>query len=93
MRKFLSCLLQCMCNVKVLIFCPALQVILPLGDDPKEKRNGLKAKQNSVNSSEQGEVVTGLTGEQVCIRRAPDLDAVRHALKARISLLPCAQPL
>ncbi len=56
------------------------QVILPLGEDPKEKRNGLKAKQNNTNS-EEGRVVTGLTGENVCIRRSPDLQAVRKALQ------------
>ena len=58
-----------------------VQVILPLGDDPKEKRNGVKAKQNS-NFAQQGRIVTGLTGETVCIRRAPDLAAVRNALQA-----------
>ncbi|KAK9869080.1 hypothetical protein WJX84_006445 [Apatococcus fuscideae] len=56
------------------------QVILPLGDDPKEKRNGLKAKQNA-GQEQQGTIVTGLTGEAVCIRRSPDLSAVRAALQ------------
>ena len=59
-------------------------MILPLGDDPKEKRNGLKAKQNG-SFDQQGKVVTGLTGETVCIRRAPDLAAVRSALQASCS--------
>ena len=63
-----------------------VQVILPLGDDPKEKRNGLKAKQNN-SSNEQGKIVTGLTGENVCIRQAPDLDAVKHALQVLLQLL------
>ncbi len=76
-----ECKLQVLQNLRVTgVAVGPVQVILPLGDDPKEKRNGLKAKQNA-GQEQQGTIVTGLTGEAVCIRRSPDLSAVRAALQ------------
>jgi len=54
-----------------------LQVILPLGDEA-DRRAGKDPKGDSERYPPGGKCVQGVTGELVCIRKAPDLEAVRR---------------
>lgn len=54
-----------------------LQVVLPLGDIP-DKRAGRDPKRDTDAYPPGGPCIEGVTGEVVCIRRAPDLDALRR---------------
>ncbi|CAL8463366.1 g2900 [Coccomyxa elongata] len=57
------------------------QVVLPLGEVP-DKRAGRNPTQDSEQYPPGGPCTTSVTGEVVCIRRRPDLEAVRRDLKA-----------
>ena len=54
-----------------------LQVILPLGDE-EDRRAGKDPKGDSKRYPPGGKCIQGVTGELVCIRKAPDLEAVRR---------------
>lgn len=58
---------------------PAVQVVIPLGDAPGQ-RAGRSPKSDQEAFPPGGPVVPGTTGELVCVRRAPDLDALRRQL-------------
>eukprot|EP00877_Chromochloris_zofingiensis_P014753 jgi/Chrzof1/9531/Cz04g06210.t1 len=57
------------------------QVVLPLGSESNQ-RNGKAAANNDRLYPPSGGVVTGITGEAVEIRKAPDMDALRRDLEA-----------
>mmetsp|Transcript_7849 Transcript_7849/g.23615 ORF Transcript_7849/g.23615 Transcript_7849/m.23615 type:complete len:1334 (-) Transcript_7849:407-4408(-) len=57
------------------------QVIIPLGDE-KSQRNGAAAAKNSELYPPGGRLVRGTSGETVCVRRPPDLLALRPKLQA-----------
>ncbi len=52
-------------------------MVLPLGDVP-DKRAGRDPRRDGAAYPPGGPCVEGVTGETVCIRRAPDLDALRR---------------
>ena len=54
-----------------------LQVVLPLGDTP-DRRAGRDPVRDSESYPIGGPCTHGVTGEAVCIRRAPDEAAVRR---------------
>lgn len=55
-------------------------VVLPLGPEPSP-RNGRGAADNARMYPQQGPRVRGVTGEEVCVRRAPDLHALAQQLR------------
>ena len=55
-------------------FC---QVILPLGEEP-DRRAGKDPCGDSQRYPPGGKCMKGVTGELVCIRKPPDLDAVKR---------------
>lgn len=57
-----------------------LQIVLPLGDEPS-KRSGKNPKQDSQNYPIEGKKITSQTGEVGIVRRSPDMDSLRKALK------------
>ena len=63
-----------------------LQVILPLGDVP-DRRAGRNPKEDTEAFPPGGPCLTGVTGEAVCIRQSPDLQAVRRSASA-LSVYP-----
>eukprot|EP00884_Botryococcus_braunii_P001198 jgi/Botrbrau1/11079/Bobra.0302s0021.1 len=56
------------------------QVILPLGDEPG-KRAGNNPVGDAAAHPPGGPITSGITGEAVCIRKAPDLATVRQDLQ------------
>ncbi len=69
----------------------SLQVVLPLGDTP-DRRAGRDPVRDSKAYPSGGPCTHGVTGEAVCIRRAPDEAAVRrqaHRLILRITQINC----
>lgn len=59
-----------------------LQVILPLGEEP-DRRAGKDPCDDSRRYPPGGKCIKGVTGEVVCIRKAPDLEAVRRRVLAK----------
>lgn len=57
-----------------------VQVVLPLGEVP-DKRAGKNPEQDSEQYPPGGPCTTSVTGEVVCIRRRPDLEAVRRCVE------------
>ena len=69
-------------------FLPSLHAEPALGTEQPEcrlvgRRNGKDPAKDSKANPMDGRRVTTVTGEVVCVRRAPDLDALRKELQAR----------
>lgn len=61
-----------------------LQVIIPLGDTP-DRRSGRDPQQDARDHPIKGEIRECLTGEHVCIRKAPDLQQLKKDLEAALN--------
>ena len=54
--------------------------MLPLGDEPS-KRSGKNPKQDSQDYPIEGKKITSQTGEVGIMRRSPDMESLKEALK------------